>query len=339
MTDRSRKPAPENPVLVEVTRDPVVESRHRGGACVVSAAGDVVEAWGDVDAAVLPRSAVKPLQVLPFLETGAAEAVRADDRQVALACASHGGEEIHLAVAEPWLAWLGLREDDLACGPHEPMNPAAAAALVREGARPRRLHNNCSGKHLAMLSTAAHLGEPTRGYAQAIHPVQRRIRERLSEVTDHDLTTAETATDGCNVPTCAMPLTALARGFAWLATEMAPAATRVRVATAANPLLVGGTDRFDSRIISMLGTAVITKGGAEGVHAAAVPALGIDIALKIDDGNRRASEVAMAALLHYLKVIDDDAWEALAAVAEPTIHNTAGVAVGTIRTAGAWLDG
>jgi L-asparaginase II len=338
MINRSRKPAPENPILVEVTREPVVESWHRGRACVVGPGGDVVEAWGDVDAPILPRSAVKPLQVLPFLETGAAEAVRADDRQVALACASHGGEKIHLDVAEPWLSWLGLREDDLACGPHEPADPAAAAALVREGATPRRLHNNCSGKHLAMLSTAVYLGEPTRGYAQAIHPVQRRIRERLSEVTDFDLTAAPTATDGCNVPTFAMPLTALARGFAWLATEMAPAPTRIRVATAANPLLVGGTERFDSHILSALGASVLTKGGAEGVHAAAVPALGVGIALKIDDGNRRASEVAMAALLRYLKVIDDDAWEAMAADARPTIQNTAGVPVGTIRTAGGWLD-
>lgn len=332
MTDNS-----DSPILVDVTRDPVTESFHSGRACIVTFAGEIVEAWGDVAAPVLPRSAVKPLQVLPFLETGAARATRADDRRVALACASHGGEEMHLAVAEPWLTALGLPENALACGAHEPTNSIAAADLARQGMAPRRLHNNCSGKHLAMLTTASHMGEPTRGYEQAIHPVQRRIRVRLSEIGGVDLMDQPAGTDGCGIPTVAMPLSALARAFAWLAADTGDVSARVRVAIASHPLLVGGTERFDSHILSALGPAAIVKGGAEGVHAAAVPSLGVGIALKIDDGARRAAEVAMAALLRYLKVIDDATWKALLPVVQPTIHNTAGAPVGKIRAADGWL--
>ena len=328
---------PDNSVLVEVTRHPAVESVHRGRACIVDAAGKILDSWGDVAAPVYPRSCIKPLQALPFLETGAADATDAAPAQIALACASHSAEPAHMTVLSPWLKSLDLTMDALACGPHWPNSEAAAHELLRWGKRPTRLHNNCSGKHLAMLSTAQHLGEPVDGYETADHPVQQRARATLSDFGSVDLSGQAVGTDGCGIPTIAMPLTALARAFARLGTDTADACSRVRAAMAGNPVLIGGSDRFDTKITQALGDAVVIKTGAEAVHAAAVPSLGLGIAVKIDDGARRGSEVAMAALLHYLKAIDDEQWAALAPVVRPAIYNTAGAPVGEIRAAPGWL--
>ncbi len=327
----------ENPVLVDVIRHPAVESVHRGRACIVTVTGEVIEAWGDVEAAVYPRSCIKPIQALPFLESGAADAIGASPEQIALACASHSAEAVHLNELVSWLEILGLPMDALACGPHVPNDPAAAADLVRAGIKPTRLHNNCSGKHLAMLSTALHLGEEPGGYETFDHPVQKRARERISELADTDLTNQPVGTDGCNIPTVAMPLTSLARAFARFGTDPGDATARIRAAMAAHPVLIGGTERFDTKITKALGNTVVIKTGAEAVHAAAIPSLGLGIALKIDDGAGRAAEVAIAALLHYLKVIDETTWAALQPVAAPSMYNTAGKAVGQIKTSPNWL--
>lgn len=329
---------PDNPVLVEVTRGPAVESFHRGRACIVTPDGQVVEAWGDVAAPVYPRSCVKPLQALAFLETGAADGIGADDGQIALACASHSAEPEHMARLTPWLERLGLPAEALACGPHLPNGEAAAAALIRSGEAPGRLHNNCAAKHLAMLSTALHMGEAPEGYETASHPVQQRVRARLSDFGGVSLEDQAVGIDGCGIPTVAMPLTALARGFARLGVDPGAECQRIRAAMAAHPVLVGGSDRFDSKVLAAVGDRAIIKCGAEGVHAAAIPSLGLGVAIKIDDGARRAAEVAMAALLRYLKVIYDTVWMTLQDTVQPTLYNTAGAAVGDIRAAHGWLN-
>lgn len=294
-----------NPVLVEVTRGPAVESFHRGRACIVTSDGQLIEAWGDVTVPIYPRSCVKPLQALAFLETGAAHGIGADDGQIALACASHSAEPEHMARLTPWLETLGLPAEALACGPHLPNDESTATAMIRRGEAPGRLHNNCSGKHLAMLSTALHMAETPDGYATASHPVQQRVRARLSDFGGVGLDDQAVGIDGCGIPTVAMPLTALARGFARLGADPGAESQRIRAAMAAHPVLVGGNERFDSKILAAVGDRAIIKCGAEAVHAAAIPSLGLGVALKIDDGARRAAEVAMAALLRYLKVIDD----------------------------------
>lgn len=334
---------PNNPVLVEVTRGGAVESRHRGAVCVYDAEGTPVMSWGDVETPVYPRSAIKPLQAMPFVETGAADGWKASAEELALACGSHSGEAMHVRVGQGWLERLGLPMQALACGPHVPLGEVAANGLVAAGRVPTRLHNNCSGKHLAMLSTALFRKEAADGYTDPGHPAQQRIRQVLSDMSDCDLSAAATATDGCDAPTVAMPLSGIARAFAkfadtrWLPVPRQSAIRRLRVAIAIHREMVGGTDRFCTALMARKGQSLVLKTGAEGVFAAALPQLGLGIALKIDDGAKRASEVAVAALLRYLEVFDDKDWAALEGYVAPKLSSYAGTPVGEIRAAEGWL--
>lgn len=334
--------AQANPVLVEVTRGATVESRHRGAAVVVDSEGRRLAAWGDVDSPVFPRSSVKPLQALPLLESGAAARFRVSDRELALACGSHGGEPEHVATAGEWLARLDRTEADLMCGPHAPINEAAAAALVRADRSPSRLHNNCSGKHLGFLTLAMHVRAPLQAYGHPDHPVQRLVRRVLSEMGGTDLSSAPVAGDGCGVPVIGMPLAAIARGFARLARpaklpmERAGAVRRVVSAMTAHPHLVGGTDRFDTLVLASANGAVLVKGGAEGVCAAAILGPAVGIALKIDDGAKRAAETAMAALLLVYCNSEGPMGESIAALRQRPVLDTRGLPVGVLRPAPGW---
>ena len=338
---------PANPVMVQVLRGDTVESAHRGAAAVVDASGAVVAAWGDIDRPVYPRSAIKPLQALALVESGAAEAFAVTDEELALACASHSAEPAHVTLAAGWLARLGLGPQDLECGAHAPLGDQAAEALIATGQTPLTLHNNCSGKHTAMLATARHMGEPTQGYVNASHPVQTRIRAILGELTGVDLDAAPVGIDGCSIPTYGLPLRALAGAMARFAApntlphRRGEAARRVARALAAHPFMVSGSGRFDTQMISRSGGAALVKGGAEGVHTGAVPGYGahggLGIALKIDDGAKRASEVAIAAILRYLEILDDAAWLRLETIARPRLKNRRGIETGVITVAPGWL--
>lgn len=329
----------ESPVLVEVTRGTLVESRHRGAAVVTDAAGAIVMAWGDIERPIYARSAVKPLQALALVESGAADAFALTPRELALACGSHHGEEAHIATLTAWLARIGLGADDLACGAHPPVDPAAARALVLSGAAPSALHNNCAGKHTGFLTTARHLGEPVAGYIDQDHPVQRRVAAVLAEMTGLDLTHAPRGIDGCGIPVIALPLSGLARAMARmgdphrLASARAAAARRLLDAMAAEPLMVSGSTGFATALLRVAGARVRAKPGAEGVYAASLPQLGLGLALKIDDGAPRACEVALAAILQRLGVLDEAACAALGGRARPPIRNVSGAAVGEIRPA------
>jgi L-asparaginase II len=333
-----------NPIVVEVTRGGAVESRHRGAAAVVDAEGALVAAWGDVDRPVFPRSAVKPIQAIPLVETGAADRFAVTDDELALACASHGGAPEHLRVAADWLRRIGLGPEFLVCGPHPPMCESAAAALVRAGRAPSSLHNNCSGKHAGFLTTALHLGAPSAGYGAPDHPVQQRVRQALAELGGVDLRDSVEGIDGCGVPVIAMPLSAIARGFAALADpnrlspRRAAAIRRIVAAMTAHPYLVAGRGRFETVVMRACAGAVIVKGGAEGVSAAALPEKGLGIAVKIDDGAKRAVEPVMAALLARFAGLERRGRAALAPYLDRPITTTAGARVGTIRLSPGWPD-
>jgi L-asparaginase II len=327
----------QNPVLVEVTRGPLVESRHRGAAVVVDAAGRRVRAWGDVEQPIYPRSATKPLQAIALLETGAAERWGASDAEVALACASHYGEPRHTGAVAAWLARLGLGPGDLECGIHAPYDEPTAEALLRAGRTPSTLHNNCSGKHTGFLATAAHLGEPTRGYIAYDHPVQQRVGRAVAELSGLDFARLPWGVDGCGIPTLALPLDALALAMARLAdpsrlpADRAAAARRIVRATGAHPMMIGGLDSVASRVTEALAGAVIAKSGAEGVYAALLPARGWGLALKIDDGAKRAAERALIAILARLGVLDAEQTALLDAVLAPELRNRAGRVIGALR--------
>jgi L-asparaginase II len=330
-----------NPILVEITRGTLVESRHRGAAVVVDAAGTIVRAWGDVDRPVYPRSANKPLQAMALVETGAAARWHAADAEVALACASHFGEPRHTQAVDGWLARSGLSIGDLECGAHAPYDPATAEAMLRDGTAPTALHNNCSGKHTGFLVTAAHLAEPTRGYVGYDHPVQRRVSATVAALCGVAAADLPWGVDGCGIPTLAMPLAALARGMAQLVDPSrlpdarAAAARRIVAAMAAHPLMIGGAGSFASRLTAALGGAVIAKSGAEGVYTAMLPRLGLGVALKIDDGAARAAEGALVAVLArvggQVGQLDDAAIAAMRAVLAPDLRNRAGRIVGALQ--------
>jgi len=328
------------PVLVEVLRGERVESAHRGTVAVCDADGRLVLEIGDVSRAVFPRSAVKAIQALPLVESGAADAYGYGDRELALACASHSGEAMHADLAQSMLERVGLDENALECGSHWPLSQDATVALARSGKNPTNLHNNCSGKHSGFLCTCVHGKLDHRGYVGFDHPMQAMIREAMQDVTGAVHDAGNSATDGCSIPTHAVPLQSLAHGFArmvtgqGLETSRAQAAQRLLKACMAEPVLMSGSAAMDAKLMQAAPGRIFVKTGAEGVYCAAIPELGLGIALKCDDGTGRASETMIAATLAHLLKADAALSGKLVELAGPVIPSRLGVPVGRIRPAG-----
>lgn len=328
-----------NPFVVEVTRGGMVESRHRAAVAVVDADGKVVRAWGDVERPVYGRSAIKPLQALPLIESGAAERYNVSVPEIALACASHNGEPRHVSLVQAWLARIGCGVGDLECGGHMPYHDPSVEALIRAGEKPSAAFNNCSGKHTGFLCTSRHLGESIKGYINLEHPVQQRILGTLEQMCGLDLGKAARGIDGCGIPVIAIPLGNMAMAMARLVdTAKLPAARsaaskRIVEAMAAEPFLVAGTDRFCTQIMEVVGNKAVLKTGAEGVYTASLRELGLGIALKVDDGTSRGAEVAMGQLLRHLGVITDSEAARLADILTPPVRNRVGRETGRIKPA------
>jgi L-asparaginase II len=325
-----------NPVLVEVVRGQRLESRHRGAVAVVDADGGVLFAAGNVVQPVFPRSAIKALQALPLVESGAADSYRLTDEELALACASHSGEPAHVDGVTGMLAKAMLGASALRCGVHWPLSQPAAFALARSGT-PSALHNNCSGKHAGFLCLACAMNAEIGSYWQPEHPVQREVHAVLEDLTGASLPPDRRAIDGCSVPTWAIPLENLARAFAEfgagrnLAPARARAAARLRAACAQKPWYVAGTGRFCTEIMELLGARAYVKTGAEGVFCAALPELGLGIAIKCDDGAGRAAEAITASVIARFLPLDDAEQAALARFAQPILRNWNGIEVGALR--------
>jgi L-asparaginase II len=327
-----------NPILVEVTRGGLVESRHRGAMVVVDADGTVLLGHGDVDAAIFPRSAIKVLQAIPLIESGAADAYGFGNRELALACASHSGEAGHVALAAHMLGRAGLDASALECGCHWPFGLSQALDIARDGQAPTPLHNNCSGKHAGFLCTAVHRHETTAGYVGATHPVQRRAQAVIEDLTGTVLGPDVCGTDGCSIPTFAAPLRGFATAFAKLVSGRnvepvrAQAGQRLIAACIAEPWYMAGTDRACVKLIEAGQGRVFAKTGAEGVFCGAVPEFGLGFAVKIDDGTTRASEAAVAALLvEIFRPHDAGLAEAYAELSRSTLHNWEKTVVGEVR--------
>lgn len=320
-------------VDVVVTRGGVVESQHRVHAAVVDARDCLAAGAGDVRRVTHWRSCAKPFQVMPLLETGGFDDLHWGDDELALACASHGGEPEHVAIAERMLSAIGLEEGDLACGPHEPLSSRGAKLLREAGERPTRLHNNCSGKHAAMLACAHTSGWPMYGYERPGHDVQRVCLDEVARWTDLPANDIITAVDGCGVVEFALPLEHMARAYSRLARAAGTAGVPKRVlgAMQTRPFLVGGSDRFDSILIEETDGRVVAKIGAEGVHSAAILDQGIGVAIKVEDGAPRAQFPALVRLLQYLDALPETLPPRLDEFVHRHIRNTRGETVGEIH--------
>jgi len=334
-----------NPLLVEAQRGGVAESLHRGALAIVDAQGRLHTSLGDIERPIFPRSAVKVLQALPLVASGAAERFGLGDAELALACASHGGEPQHAETSLSMLAKAGLGAEALECGTHWPYHEGSQRALAAAGAQPSALHNNCSGKHAGFVCLGCGLAgqrgaaDFVRGYVRPEHPVMREVTASLQDATGFDLASTARGTDGCSIPTYAIPLRHLAHAFAKVATgqgldaDRARAARRLREAVARAPQMVAGTGRFDSRVMQQLGERLFCKVGAEGVYCAAIPGAGLGVAIKMDDGNTaRAAEVAMAAVIERLVPLQgDDEVALMRSLSDVALRNWNGIEVGRLR--------
>jgi L-asparaginase II len=319
---------------VVATRGGAVESQHRVHAAVVNSKDELTGGAGQTARLTHWRSCAKPFQVMPFLESGGFDELQWGDDELAMACASHGGEPEHVAIAQRMLSAIGLEEGDLACGPHEPLSNRGAKLLRDAGDRPTRLHNNCSGKHAAMLASARTAGWDMIGYERPGHDVQRCCLESVAKWTGLPPGEIGQAVDGCGVVEFALPLEQMARAYARLAcafTNGAGAPKRIVGAMQTRPFLIGGTDRFDSILIEESGGRIVAKIGAEGVHCAAVLDQGIGVAVKVEDGAQRAQFPALIRLLQLLDALPPQLSPRLDEFVSRQLRNTRGETVGEIR--------
>jgi L-asparaginase II len=326
-----------NPVLAEMTRGNWVENRHRGAFVVADAQGRIIASAGDIDWPVFPRSAIKSMQAIAIATSGAIDKFELTDQELALACASHMGEDIHVFGVTSFLAHLGLDISDLECGAHAPSYGPAREALRARHEQPSAVHNNCSGKHSGMLAVAEALGAPTAHYIDRDHPVQKAVRAAIETIIGEPLSEGRCGTDGCSIPTWAAPLRAFARGFARMATgevlppDIARGAHRIFDAATRNPELVGGTGSLDTDTMRAFGGRVFHKGGAEGVQCGAIRDKGWGYALKVDDGNMSASHVMAATLLLAIADPDSVKRKLLESRATQKMLNIRGLEVGQLK--------
>lgn len=321
--------------MVEIRRGPFAESVHRGHAVICDARGEIRVAWGDPEAVILPRSSCKMLQALPLAESGAAEGLSSE--QLALACASHQGAEMHVTRVARWLGEMGMGERDLRCGAQIPDDREERGRLREEVHAPCQLHNNCSGKHAGFLTLNRHLGGGSE-YQEPDHPVQRAVRAAFEEMTGAE--SPGYGIDGCSAPNFATTMRGLAFAMARMADPSglgparAAAAERLVAAMVAHPLLVAGAGRACSELMAAAQGAVAVKTGAEGVFVAIWPEKGLGLALKIEDGGTRASECAVATLLARLGAVDAADPRVLRRMSPP-ITNRRGLVCGEIAPAAA----
>ncbi len=333
----------QSEILVEVVRGETVESIHRGHVAVVDGDGKIVFSKGNPETVTFFRSSSKAFQAFPVLRNGAAERFGFSDAEIALACGSHSGEPVHTETAAKMLAKIGLSETDLRCGAQVPFNEEISEAMIRAGEKPNQLHNNCSGKHTAMLALGKHFGADLESYESLENPVQQAILETVSLFTDVPKTEIKIGIDGCAAPNFALPLLAMALSFARLVfppksfdVETREACRRLVSAMISHPQMIGGTDRLDTILMRSARGKIISKIGAEGVYVAGVlPSerwkKGLGIAVKIEDGDdKRARAVLIIELLRALGVIDETNDKNLREYSPIQIKNRRGDTVGQV---------
>jgi len=321
--------APDHVPLVRTTRGGFTECLHLGSIAVVDADGGLMAGAGDAHGLNFTRSALKPLQALGFVQDGGMDRFGFDSQMLALMCASHGGEAMHVTVVQRMLDRIGARESDLRCGCHPPSYYTHTSTSAPPGARFNQLHHNCSGKHAGFLAYCRLHRQPLANYLDLDSPLQQRVRANVERFAgEREL---PMGIDGCSAPNYAMPLSALAHAFCRLALGETPELAALAYAMTRHPDLVSGTARGDLMLMRHGGGDWVSKVGADGVQAIGLRARGIGIAIRIADGNRRALQVATIAVLQQLGLIDSPAGTPLAPMDEHAIRNYRGIAVGTVE--------
>lgn len=325
---------------VEVTRGTLVESVHRVAAAVVTVEGRLVAAAGDPDYVTFWRSAAKPFQALPLLEDGVVTRFGLGDEELALACASHSSEEVHLRVVDRLLERIEVPESALACGPHPPLSAEVAHQAIRAGTTLTPRWSNCSGKHAGMLALARCHGWPFAGYERLGHPVQERILTVIEEWTGCRRERITFGVDGCTTVCYGLPLRAMALAYARFGASQDEAPARLRGAILSQPNLIAGSGRLCTDLMRAWPGEVFAKIGAEGIYSAMVPARRLGIALKVEDGDMRSSGIALLAILRQVLQRDGGLASGLEALeslhdhlAQP-VRNTRGIPTGLVHAAG-----
>jgi len=330
--------------VVEVTRGKTVESRHHAVAVVVDRHGALVAWMGAPDHFTFSRSSLKPFQALPTVLRGFPDRFGLTDRHVALMCASHSGEDRHVQTAQEILDAIGAKESDLRCGVHIPYAATRTEDAVPGRAGFTQLHNNCSGKHSGMLALAKILGTPFADYLKLDSPVQQLIRAHVAEMLNLTVADMPVGIDGCSAPNYAVPLRALAHGFARLASSAGPtpatdedcqdACVRIVKAMRAYPEMVSGEGRFDLELSRATKARIFSKAGGEAVQCVGIPERGWGMALKILDGSPRAIPPIVIGILAELGLLSTEESALLEARRRPVVLNHRGTHVGEIRLVG-----
>ena len=328
-------------ILAEVIRGETVESIHLGHLIVVDGAGETVAGIGDSELVTYWRSAAKAFQAIPFITSGAADHFNFSEKEIALACASHNGEEMHTETCEQMLEKCGLNESDLLCGSHLPFDNETAKQMIKADERATQIHNNCSGKHSAMLAFAKYTNADLESYLSLENPIQKAILETVSIFTEVPKNEIKLGVDGCSAPNFAVSLRAMASAFAKLVNSpesfdenLKSACEKIVSAMTNFPEMIGGTGRLDTDIMQALKGKVICKVGAEGVWSAAILPCekwkkGLGIALKVEDGDdKRARPVVAVELLRQLGVLEN---ETLAELSPMPVNTRRGEKVGEVR--------
>jgi L-asparaginase II len=317
--------------LVRVERGGVEEAIHLGHLAIVDADGHVRASLGDAGHVTYFRSCAKPFQAIGSLGTGIAARYQLGDEHIAIMAASHNGEPRHVEIVRDLLRRTGIAESALQCGAHWPYYEPAATAARKQMDEPLAVFNNCSGKHAGMLAAARALGAPLDTYLDPGHPVQQRIRAVVEAFTGCQADAIHYGIDGCSAPNAAVPLAAMARSIAALTTSSDEAAASVSGAMTQHPFLIGGTDRFDTRLMEVTNGRLLAKGGAAGAHCTADRRSKLGLAVKFDSGDGTWTAVAVIAGLTQLGWLDEREREALQSFAEPTLRNHKRLVVGSVR--------
>ena len=325
----------KQPIIVDLYRGPAVESYHQVILSVVDYRGYQIGYAGNFDFPTFPRSSIKMLQALPFFESGAFDAFGLEHRHLAMACASHESEEFHVKFLDTWLKKLNLPMDALACGPHRPYNKTYSDKITKESKPLNRIMNNCSGKHLGMLTTALHKKEKTEGYHQWDHPVQQRILQTLDILCQHPISKSPSAIDGCGIPTICAPIKNWAMGMAALLSPQLPperqrAVRAILEAVTKYPEYMSGSQNFCAQVIRGSESQVIVKSGAEGFYCGLILAKGIGFAVKAIDGHSRAAQAGVGVVLDHFAQLTDKTRSVLKPLFESPTINTRNEVVGKI---------